>query len=824
MSSENTQDRQLEIAHVLFIDIVGYSKLPINRQSELLQQLNQIVRATDQFRRAEAADKLVRLPTGDGMALAFFTSPDAPVRCALEISEAVGQALPPAEEKRRQAGALALQLRMGINSGPVDAVADVNDRSNVAGAGINMAQRVMDCGDAGHILLAKRVADDLGQYENWQPYLHELGVVEVKHGVRIEVVNFYNEEVGNPELPEKIKRTREEQGALDHRASRIATRKRSFIIGFLLLTAAVLVVALAIVTYKNTRRSAATTPKTLASLPEKSIAVLPFENMSAEKDDAFFADGIQDDVLATLGKIKDLKVIGRASVMIYRGAAIAGKLREVGQALQVSHVLEGSVRRSASRVVVNVELIDTRNDKQVWSQRYDRNLTDALSLQGELAVEIARELRATLTPQEKERVEAKPTNNTAAYEAYLRGRAFGSGVTHDRPRAEGAVQSYQEAVKLDPDFALAWAYLSCAQSSFYWSAFDPSPARLAAAKDALDRAVALAPDLPETHLALGYYRYYGKRDFTGALAEFQRAEEDLPNNVDIVYAIGLIQRRLAHWDEAAAAMRRAVELDPRNVDAYAVLAGNYMALRRFPDALEVINNLVAFDPTNTGALGFKAYALCAMGNLNALDAVIANPAANADIRGEVALKRRHYTEAVEILSKGLAEKSAIAISNVPIKVIGVEDKKGLLLMLGLAQQHAGNVAAAKAAYQEMAQECQRELEKTAPDSSPGPEVHAWLGHAYAGLGDAASAIREGQKAMAIDPTSSDPFEGPLAEESMAEIYAMLGDADHAIPILEKWIQVPSFTEITPSMLRVSTIWDPIRNDPRFQELVAEKKP
>ena len=305
------------------------------------------------------------------MALAFFTSPDAPVKCAIEISKAVGQALPPvrqsdglvqgrAGEKRRQAGAPALQLRMGINSGPVDAVSDVNDRSNVAGAGINMAQRVMDCGDAGHILLSKRVADDLGQYENWQPYLHELGVVEVKHGIRVEVVNFYDEEVGNPELPEKVKRAREEQSALDRGASRIAARKRSLIIGLVLLVAAVLVIGLALITSKATRRSAAATTKTLASLPEKSIAVLPFENMSAEKDEAFFADGIQDDVLATLGKIKDLKVIGRASVMIYRGAAIAGKLREIGQALQVSHVLEGSVRRSASRVVVNVELIDTR--------------------------------------------------------------------------------------------------------------------------------------------------------------------------------------------------------------------------------------------------------------------------------------------------------------------------------------------------------------------------------------------------------------------------------------------------------------------------------
>jgi TolB-like protein/class 3 adenylate cyclase/Tfp pilus assembly protein PilF len=812
MSSEGKQDGQLEIAHVLFIDIVGYSKLPINRQSELLQQLNQIVRTTEQFRRAEAADKLVRLPTGDGMALAFFTSPDAPVKCAIEISKAVGQALPPGGEERRQAGALALQLRMGINSGPVDAVFDVNDRSNVAGAGINMAQRVMDCGDAGHILLSKRVADDLGQYENWQPYLHELGVVEVKHGVRVEVVNFYDEEVGNPELPEKVKRTREEQGALDHRAASVGARKQSLIIGLLLIVSAVLIIGLAIVTYRSTRRSGATTTKTSASLPEKSIAVLPFENMSAEKDDAFFADGVQDDVLATLGKIKDLKVIGRASVMIYRGAAIAGKLREVGQALQVSHVLEGSVRRSAGRVVVNVELIDTRNDKQVWSQRYDRTLTDALSLQGELAVEIARELRATLTPQEKERVEAKPTTNTAAYEAYLRGRAFGSGVTPDRPRAEGAVQSYQEAVKLDPDFALAWAYLSCAQSSFYWSAFDPSPARLAAAKDALDHAVALAPDLPETHLALGYYRYYGKRDFTGALAEFQRAEEDLPNNVDIVYAIGLIQRRLAHWDEAAAAMRRAVELDPRNIDACSTLAGNYMALRRFPDALAVSEHIHAIEPSNTQDIWLKAFCFWAMGNSEAVDQLLANPGTPLHLRGHQALNKHRYAEALDLFTKGLQNARG-------------EEKKELLFDVARTQQRLGNVPASRAAYQQVIQELTQALASIDKEDTFGlAGLHSFLGLVYANMGDAASAVAEGRKGMELQRTSEDPFEGPLREEEMAQIYALLGNADEAIPILKRWVQVPSATSITPALMRIDPIWDPIRSDPRFQELVAEKKP
>ena len=805
MSSEDKQDGQLQIAHVLVIDIVGYSKLPINRQSKLLQQLNQVVRATEQFRRAEAADKLVRLPTGDGMALAFFTSPDAPVRCALEISKAVGQALPPAGEERRQAGALALQLRMGINSGPVDAVADVNDRSNVAGAGINMAQRVMDCGDAGHILLSKRVADDLGQYEDWQPYLHELGVVEVKHGVRVEVVNFYDDEVGNPQLPEKVKRAREEKSSLDHRASNIAARKRSLIIGIPLLVVA------GITGFWLLSHRVAPKPSAIAvSIPDKSIAVLPLDNLSEEKANAFFADGIQEELLSSLAKIKDLKVISRTSVMQYK-TGITRNLKEIAQQLGVSNVIEGSVRGSGNHIRVSVQLIDALTDRHIWVQDYDRTLVDSLALQGELATEIAAGVGATLSPQEKARVEAKPTNNTAAYDAYLRGRAFAAGSPFDKATVDGAIHSYQEAVKLDPHFVLAWARLSSVQSNSYWLGLDPSPARLAAAKDSLDRARALDPNLPETHLALGYYRYYGQRDFTGALAEFQLAENNLPNNVDVLAAMGLIQRRLGHWDEAIASLRRVVELDPRNITLASALGITYVTVRHFSDALAIADRILTFDPTNTDALGLKAYALCAMGNLDALDSVMTNPGANAAIRGELALKRRRYTEAAKILEKGLTEKP-------------VEGKGGLLLMLGLAQQRAGNVAAAKAAYQQAAEEFQRELGKAAPDSAPAAELHSGLGVAYAGLGDATSAVAEGQKGVVMQPSSEDPFEGPSRDEAMAEIYALLGDADHAIPILKRLLQIPYGFGFTPALLRLDPTWDPIRNDPRFQELVAEKKP
>ena len=817
MSSEGKPDGQLEIAHVLFIDIVGYSKLPINRQSELLQQLNQIVRATEQFRRAEAADKLVRLPTGDGMALAFFTSPDAPVRCALEISEAVGQALPPvrqsdglvqgrAGEKRGQAGALALQLRMGINSGPVDAVPDVNDRSNVAGAGINLAQRVMDCGDAGHILLAKRVADDLGQYEEWQPYLHELGAIEVKHGVRVEVVNFYDEQVGNPELPEKVKRFREEQSAREHRASSIAARKRSLIIGSLLMV----VVGIAASWLLFHRIAPRSTSAVSTSIPDKSIAVLPLDNLSEEKANAFFADGIQEELLSNLAKIKDLKVISRTSVMQYK-SGITRNLKEIAQQLGVSNVIEGSVRRSGNHIRVSVQLIDALTDRHIWVQDYDRTMADSLALQGELATEIAAGVGATLSPQEKARVEAKPTNNTAAYDAYLRGRAFASGDPFDKPTVDGAIHSYQEAVKLDPNFVLAWARLSSVQSNSYWTGLDQSPVRLAAAKDSLDRAVALDPNLPETHLALGYYRYYGQRDFAGALAEFQLAEKNLPNNVDVLEAMGLIQRRLGHWDEAIAALRRTVELDPRNITFASALALTYVAVRHFSDALVIADHILTVDPTNASGIGIKTFNLLAMGDLEAAEAMVANPHTDVEARGYYAMIKRRYAEVVDILGKGLNDKSD-------------REKAGLFLDIGLAQQRAGNVAAARAAYQQAAQEFQRELGKAAPDAGPAAELHSNLGVAYAGLGDAASAVAEGQKGMVMQPSSEDPFEGPGREAAMAKIYALLGDADHAIPILKRLVQTSAPTEIVPALLRLDPIWDSIRNDPRFQELVTEKKP
>jgi len=549
-----------------------------------------------------------------------------------------------------------------------------------------------------------------------------------------------------------------------------------------------------------------------AAILEKSIAVLPLENLSEEKENAFFADGIQDELLSNLAKIKDLKVISRTSVMQYK-SGITRNLKEIAQQLGVSNVVEGSVRRSGNRIRVSVQLIDAQTDRHIWVQNYDRTVADSITLQDELAVEIAAALGATLSPQEKARVEANATNNPAAYDAYLRGRALEGGSPFDKSNMERTIQAYQEAVKLDPSFALAWVYLSCAQMGSYWLGHDPRPARLAAAKDAADRALALDPNLPETHLALGYYRYFGQQDFSGGLAEFQQAEKGLPNNVDIIYAIALIQRRLGHWDEAIDRFRRVVELDPRNINAYLGLATTYSALHRFPEALATVDRILALEPAYEPALFLKARALWATGDLQAVEPLLANPGISPLQHGVQALFQRRYAAAIEILSSAVAAKTKRG-----------EPSDDEQLLLGLSQQRAGDVAAARATYQKAAQDIRRQLEKVVPGSKNEAELHGGLGLAHAGLGEAASAIAEGQEAMAMHPTSKDPFEGPDEEENMARIYALLGDADHGIPVLKRLLQIPYGGAITPALLRLDPVWDQIRNDPRFQKLVASPAP
>src|SRR5205814_7708572 len=330
----------------------------VNEQHVRVDELNQIVRASEQFRKAEAANRILKIPTGDGMALVFYKSPEEPAQCAFEI----------AKEVQKSAGAKErpqLRLRMGIHSGPVSGVVDVNERTNVAGGGINMAQRVMDCGDAGHILLSRHVAEDLAEYERWRPFLHDIGTFELKHGVPVSVSNLYSDEVGNAKLPAKLQ----------------AVRKHRAHVRWAEIGAALIVLGAIIAGVLFFARGPTTSALRVL---DKSIAVLPFENLSYDKENAYFTEGVQDEILTDLARIADLKVISRTSVLQYK-SGVARNLREIAQQLGVANVVEGSVQRSGNRVRVNAQLIDARNDAHLWAQTYDRDLADVFAIQSEIA-------------------------------------------------------------------------------------------------------------------------------------------------------------------------------------------------------------------------------------------------------------------------------------------------------------------------------------------------------------------------------------------------------------------------------------------------------
>src|SRR6516225_7874820 len=475
--SASSSDVKLEIGHVLFIDIVGYSKLLINEQSERIQELREIVRGTEQFRSAEAQGKLMRLPTGDGGALVFRTSPEAPVLCALEISKAL-KAHPE------------LQVRMGIHSGPVSEVADLNEQVNMAGAGVNIAQRVMDCGDAGHILLSKRAAEDLGQYRQWQLQLHDLGECEVKHGDRLHVVNLYAEDLGNPEVPTKFRQA--------------VKKRRRVMIAVLILFAAAAGAGYYFFSHTQSFKA-----------PEKSIAVLPFENLSRDADNAYFAEGMQDEILARLSKIADLKVISRTSTQRFKSAP--GDLREIARQLGVANVLEGSVQKSGDAVRVNVQLINALNDAHLWGDIYDRKLTDIFTVESDIAKTIADTLQAKLTGEEKQLLAAQPTSNLTAYELYLKGRSLWDKRSGDNlPKA---IAFYEQAIARDPNYALAYAGLAEAYVilPFYTATaqLDANPKAKAAALKALQ----LDDKLAEAHTALGLLLCIGDLDMAGSISE-----------------------------------------------------------------------------------------------------------------------------------------------------------------------------------------------------------------------------------------------------------------------------------------------------------------
>jgi len=570
MTPEGESGPKLEIGHVLTMDVVEYSALLITEQTRLIGELTGVVKNTERFRRAEAEGKLVRIPTGDGMALVFFDDPKAPIECAMEIAAAL-KSHPE------------IRLRMGIHSGPVNAVVDVSDRANVAGAGVDMAQRVMDCGDAGHILLSKRVADDLAPFPRWNPHLHDLGEYEVKHGRRISLVNFYTDTIGNPVAPTKCtvaqKKTLRSATALGE----VFARNRA-----LIATAIVLIGALIIGAIVFSRHITTTKISTNA----KSIAVLPFENLSHDPDNAYFADGIQEEILTRLSKIADLKVISRTSTQRYKSKP--DNLLEIAKNLGVANILEGTVQKIADQVRVNVQLINAQNDSHLWADKFDRKLTDIFAVESEIATKIAETLQAKLTGAEQQLISSRPTESTDAHQLYLRGRYFAEKRTG--ADLNKAIEYFNQAIGKDPNYAPAYAGLAdCYVLLLLWTRADPAEC-LPKAKAAASKALEIDDRLAEAHASLGLVLFHSDLNLRESKREFERAIELNPNYAAAHHWLGKAVWVTGEFDYAIAELKRAVELDPFSLVINTGLGYTYTLARRYPEAISQLRKTIELDP------------------------------------------------------------------------------------------------------------------------------------------------------------------------------------------------------------------------------------
>jgi TolB-like protein/Tfp pilus assembly protein PilF len=613
----------LRLAHVLFIDIVGSSKLLINEQSELLRCLTEIVRNTAQVRDAESSGKLIRLPTGDGMALAFFTSPDAPVRCAMEIATAL---------KQRPD----IPLRMGINSGPVDEVVDVSGRSNIAGAGITIAQRVMDSGDAGHILVSKRIADDLGQYATWRQHLHSLGECEVKHGMKIDIYNFYTGEIGNPAAPEKLKKAK-----VTARPQRLS---RGMIAAVLVLIAGVI----GFVLFQNAHRSIVAP----AAISHKQIAVLPFKPLSAEPRDEALELGMADSLITKLSNSKEIVVRSLTSVRKFIG--LDQDPVTAGRELQVNAVLEGNVQKSGDHIRVTARLINVDDGSSVWAGAFDEKFTDVFAVEDAISQKVADALAVRLTGEEKQRLTRHYTESTEAYQLFLTGRFHYAKLIPLEIRT--SIGFFQQAIEKDPNYALAYFGLAEANSALAMTSDVPSKDCLPQAKATAKKALEIDDSLADAHAALATSLIWYDWDWAGGEREAKRAIALNPNSAHARFVYADLLSDEARHDQALIEIARARQLDPidllysalegmdfhharRDVEALArlqkaldldqnfwvthlILGYVYTQQRKYPEAIAAFNKTKELSHGNSESIGSIGYVAGLTGDKTAAQAVL----------------------------------------------------------------------------------------------------------------------------------------------------------------------------------------------------------
>ncbi len=799
MSEVSKSDLSLEIGHLLLVDVVGYSKLLVNEQIELLQELKQIVRGTDSFRSAEAAGKLIRIPTGDGMALVFFRSPEEPAHCALQIHAAL-------------CAQPHIQVRMGVHSGPVTPVSDVNDRSNVAGAGINIAQRVMDCGDAGHILLSRHVADDLGQYRHWQPCLKDLGECEVKHGLRLGLVNLCKDGLGNPEVPQKLRQRRWKQAPSGSvRPVRPPVWTKAGLFCAIGLAATLLLAAVFLFS-----RHVPLPPEDKLP-PPKSIAVLPFDNFSDDNRNSHITEAVQDEILTDLAKVADLKVISRTSVAQYKDAAHRN-LREIGKQLGVAHLVEGSVQCIGSRVRVTVQLIDTRTDTHLWAERYDRGLADVFELESELSEKIVEQLKSKLSPREKAAIEERPTKDMAAYDLYLKGKGFIEKAVFDSAPKENlaeAVQLLNQAVAQDPVFPLAYYELAHAHDQIYLYGEDHSPARLDLASQAIQSLVRLRPESGEAHLALAKHYYWGYLDFDKARAELVAARKALPNDPWPPLLAGYMDRRQGLWPESTRNLEEALQLDPRNPLILHQLSLSYECLRRYHDMSMIVDRALSLNPRDVQTRLRRAMVdLDARADLRPLRTTIAQVMAE-DPRNGPSVSDVAIIVAMYDRNRDAAAQALVTLPSDGCREEGLPFPRAWCegLVTGMRDEQAARPIFLRG---------RAEVDKMIGRQPDYPEALCVLGLFDAAMGRKDDAIREGARAVELLPVKKDSINGALLIKYLALIYAYCGDKDRAMEQLTVAATLPGY--LSYGQLRLDPLWDPLRRDPRFEKVVASLAP
>jgi TolB-like protein/Tfp pilus assembly protein PilF len=560
-------------------------------------------------------------------------------------------------------------------------------------------------------------------------------------------------------------------------------------------------------------------PRAVRTKVDKSVAVLPFQNLSSDPENAYFADGIQAEVLTRLAKIADLKVISRASTQQYQSEP--GNLAEIAKQLGVANILEGSVQKAADQVRVNVHLVNAQTGSQLWAETYDRKLSDIFAVESEIAKGIAESLQATLTGREEQALAARPTNNPEAYDAYLRGLVFEARSNYSSDALFKAIDFYDLAVRLDPNFALAWARLSGAHALLYSNRGDTTAARRDAAREALENAQRLQPDSPETLLFTGYYQYWLLHDYGLAKATFGRVSKMLPGNSEVLYALGAIARSEGHWDESVAYWERGLALNPRNTALLTEVAFTYAALRQFPTAEKLYDRALDILPNELSVMALKASIYQAEGNLQeaAKTLVQVNAQTDSDVAVRIKLTQlrleRNHTEATQLVQ---ARHARFHVAS------GIE--KGFKQMgLAWVQRVAGDTAQAKAS----AEQARNTLEPIRREQPDNAFVAAALAVAYAMLDEQGSALSEAQRAITLVPSSKDRLSGPAFEENLALVEMIIGENSRAISTLTRLLQTPyggwlySPTPITPALLKLDPIWDPLRADPAFQKLCQEPK-